>query len=107
MRLFLIGVLFHEPHKEDEQDGGSGDADDDWNNHENSANSCNDHDVSIPNGNLSDYLIVNTSNEIVEVRIDASEIVRKVPFNQKQLQWKQKVVHDEDDHENIEGFLID
>ncbi len=69
MTLFLIGVLFHKPHEEDEEDGGSGDSYNDGNHHDSSSQVSANCDVSIADRHLRNHLIVETGYERVQFRI--------------------------------------
>ena len=64
MCLLFAAILLHEFHKKDKQDGSSSYTDDDRNNHKSSSEQAYDNNIPIPHSDLSDYLIVHTSNKI-------------------------------------------
>jgi len=68
--LLLAGVLLHEAHEEDEQDGGGGDADDDRDHHDGPAEHCGDRNVAVAHRDLSDHLVVDAGDEVVEFGVD-------------------------------------
>ena len=70
MGLLFVGVLLHEPHEEDEEDGCGGDSDDDGDDHEDPSEGGDYDYVPVADGDLGDYLVVYTSNEVVEVGVD-------------------------------------
>ena len=79
MRLLLVSILLHKPHEEDEKNRGSGDANNDRNNHIDPSNGGNDDNISISNSNLSNNLIIDTSNEVIQIWIYASKSVYLYP----------------------------
>lgn len=79
MWLLLVGVLLHQAHKEDEQNGSGGYPDDDGENDEVSAEAGDDDYVSVADCDLGYHLIVYTSDEVVEIRINIAVSKYKYP----------------------------
>lgn len=70
MWLLLVWILFHKAHEKDEKNRSGCDTDDNGEDDEISSDAGYDDDVSVAHCNLSDYLVVNASDEAVEVGIN-------------------------------------
>mgnify|MGYP006370515259 CR=1 FL=1 len=97
MGLFFVGILLHQSHEEDEQDGGCGDTNYHRNDHEVSTDEGDDSDVSVADSDLGDDLVVDAGNEVIEVRVDPAVLEYRLPLYQHEYQGQVDVVEQEND----------
>ena len=73
MTLLFIGILLHESHEKDEQNGSSSNAYDDRDHHNGSSQVSAHSNVSVAHRDLSDDLIVKTGYERIQFCIDLAK----------------------------------
>lgn len=107
MGLFLTGILFHEPHEENEQNRCGSNTNDNRDHHNSSAYQRIDCYITVAHCNLRDDLVIEAGDEGVKFGVDLAMLGRWVPLDDHQDQRQEEVVEHKNYDQDYLGFFVD
>lgn len=106
MTFLLARILFHQSHKEDQQDRSSSNANNNRNDHDSPSQQRTNSNIPIPNRNLRNNLIIQTRHERIKLTVNLPKILSNLPLDDQKKHRQEEIVQNEDNQQNYMRLLV-